>query len=417
MTSRPDAIVTKHLVRNILLTMLVVAVAAGAFLWWRSMSARRPAVDTAPVETPVEQQEIQEAESPYVLSVEDATSTISDYYALLAQGDFVGLRQHGFEEVASAVELGWVRETGLEIHAEYIKPDAKDMPQPVGTYAGNDLYEIGSFFTTTPPQQCVKSIVTGETGPIGWVYHDALDGKWHIVDPAIPLATQAPAAGSQSRQSEDKQVLAEMSSSGVFRNQWWAITMFTVQVTSASKTDNVKIEPREFDDGITNEVPETLTKGIASSDVPIVPQVAADGTTSPLVAKASGVCIVWRGNRKDFDPSLIGQRLQQIDGVDMAPVRIVVRAEDITPVFPIDNKTAESTSALLNEEQVKRYGVDGVIASISVADQQAYEQQALGLGGQQGQGGTDGTQPQDQAVDLTQDITQLTQPMDTGEMG
>ena len=382
MTSKPDAIITKHLIRNVLVTLVLVVIGVCGFLWWRSYSNRKPSIDSAPVaETPhAESQEIVEAESPYILNVEDAKSALSDYYTLLSQGEFAGLRSRGFNEAASSVELGWTRQIGMEIHPELLVPDVPNMPEPVGTYAGNDLYDIKSFFATVPPTQSVKTIVTGETGPVGWIYHDAIDGQWHIIDPTVPLSTQAPVASNQIRKSNDGLVLVEMSSSGIFCNQWWAITMFTVSVTSASKVTGVSVMPRSFDDGVTVEVPESLTKGITTAEVPLVPTTNPDGTTNPLVAKVYGVCTIWRGERQSFDAGLIGQTLQHLDGSDMSPVEVTAGAENITPVFPVDNRLAETTANLLNEEQAKRYGVDGVIVTMSLADQQSYEQDALGIG-------------------------------------
>lgn len=425
MTSKPDAIVTKHLVRNVVVTVAVAVTALVGYLWWQSFKERKPAADTVETtQTTADPEEVTEAEAPYLLSVDDAKSAITDYYTLLSRSEFAGLRSHGFNEVASAVELGWTAQIGLEIHPEYIVPDVPSMPQPVDTYAGNDLYEIGSFFTTVPPVQCVKSVVTGETGPIGWIYHDAIDGQWHIIDPTIPLATQAPVANNQTRKSTDGLVLVEMSSPGIFRNQWWAMTMFTVSITSASKMTNVEVQARTFDAGVTVEVPDSLLAGVLSSDVPVVPTTNPDGTTTALVAKVHGVCTMWRGERQNFDRGLIGQMLQQLDGSDMSPVSISTNTEDVTPVFPVDNRTAEKTSNLLNEEQIKRYGVDGVIVMMPLADQVAYEQQVLGIDqqeqGQQGTEGGDGTgdaaagdgtqtdSPQPGADQLSQDITSLT---------
>lgn len=381
MTSKPDAIVTRHLIRNILVTLILMAAAVFAVLWWRNLQGRKPAIDavTSEQSTPAAPEEVQEAESPYILSVDDAKRAISDYYALLAQSDSAGLRSRGFNEVAGAVELGWTKQIQLEIHPEYIQPDVQSMPEPIDVYAGNDLYEIGAFFTTIPPAQCVKSVVTGETGPVGWIYHDAIDGQWHIIDPTIPLGTQAPVASNQSMQSTDKLVLTELSSPGVFRNQWWAITMFTVTVTSASRTGNVSISARPFDSGMTVDVPNSLLVGISATDVPMVPTINPDGTTNPLVAKVNGICTIWRGDRSNFSRERIGQGLQQLDGQDMAPVSVEYAGGQVTPYFPVDNRTAESTASLLNEEQIKRYGVDGVIVTTPLADQQAYEQQALGL--------------------------------------
>lgn len=378
MTSKPDAIVTKHLIRNILVTLILTAAAVFGVLWWRNLSERKPAINTVTEEQETEPEEVQEAESPYILSVEDAKGAITDYYTLLAQNDFAGLRSRGFAEVSGAVEMGWTRQIQLEIHPEYIVPDVTNMPEPVDVYAGNDLYEISSFFATVPPAQCVKSVVTGETGPIGWIYHDALDGQWHIIDPTIPLGTQAPIASNQSRQSSDKLVLVEMSSPGVFRNQWWAITMFTVSITSASKVSNVGVARKAFDAGVTVEIPDTLAVGISAADVPVVPTTNADGTTNPMVAKINGICTVWRGERTQFNRERIGQGLQQLDGANLAPVSITVGNEDITPDFPVDNRSAETTAALLNEEQIKRYGVDGVIVTMPVADQVLYEQEVMG---------------------------------------
>lgn len=393
MTSKPDAIVTRHLIRNIIVTLVVTAAAVFGVLWWRHVSERKPVADTVTAEDTKEPEVVQEAESPYILSVDDAKSAITDYYTLLSQSDFAGLRSRGFNEVASAVEMGWTKQIQLEVHPEQIMPDVQSMPEPVDVYAGNDLYEIGSFFMTVPPTQSVKSVVTGETGPIGWIYHDALDGQWHIIDPTIPLGTQAPVASNQSRQSSDKLVLVEMSSPGVFRNQWWALTMFTVSVTSASKVADVSIVPKSFDSAVTVEVPDSLTIGISAASVPIVPTVNPDGTTNPLVSKVTGVCTVWRGDRTQFGRDRIGQSLQQLDGQDMAPVVVTSGAEDVTPIFPVDNRLAETTASLLNKEQIERYGVDGVIVTMPVLDQQAYEQEALGLGQPttDGQAGTDGT--------------------------
>lgn len=391
MANKPSTVITKHLVRNVVIFLLFLIAAVGGFFGYQMFTKRKPAADTIATQSDTQTsdgevaEELPQAESPSSLNVEEAKSAIEDYYTMLGQLNFAGLRTRGFDEAAGAIELGWVAQTGIVVVPDMIHPDVTAMPMPVSTYAGNDLYQIKDFFTQEPPKESVQSIVTGQTGPCGWIYHDALLGKWKIVDPVMPTGTQAPRASSESRVSDDRLVDVQLASPGIFRNAWWAVTMFSVDVTSASRTYDVTIserkgEERRFDDGVVVTIPESLLSGIHAANIPAVPIVNPDGTQSPQVAKAVGVVTMSRGTThvEEFDYARIGQPPMRLDGDDMCPVEIETGAgEKISPVFPVDNVTASATASLLNEQDIKNFELAALAEAAKkqpAADQQTVEE-------------------------------------------
>lgn len=378
MANKPRGVVTHHLIRNII--FLVVLVALGGTGAWvaRSIATRGPAANS--VVTPAEPggdeggddgAPAETEDAITTLTIEDARDAVTTYYSMLAAQDFAGLRSRGFDSAAAVIELGWTSQMGLEIHPESLVADVDALPAPVGTWAGNDLYAIGDFFKAAPAADTVKSNITGATGPVGWAYHDALDGRWHIIDPTLPAGTQAPAASAQSRQSVDGLVDAETSSPGVFRNQWWAMTIMTVQVTSRATTYGVRVEPRAFDESVSVTVPDSLLAGIPGSEIPAVPPVNEDGTPAVAQKTISGVCKVWRGDLSSFPAERIGQSLMRIDGHDLSPVSIIANEEDVAPLFPVDNETAATVGRLLNDEQIEQYGLTGTATVAPAAGEQA----------------------------------------------
>lgn len=379
MANKPVSVMTKHLVRNIVAIVVAVLLVAGGVLAWHALSSRGPAADSAGQSDPGDKESSGDevlAEEPSSLSVDGARSAISNYYLMLSRLDHAGLRSAGFDEAAGAVENGWVIQIAMQVYPDFINPDVTEMPQPVGVYAGNDLYDVRSFFTAAPPIQCVTSAVTGETGPVGWIYHDALENRWHFIDPLMPTYTQAPQVSNQSRVSEDGMVSVRMSCPGIFSNPWWAMGMFAVEVTSASMSYNVEVTANTFDEGVSVSVSDGLSKGVLASEIPVVPVLNPDGSQQPMVAKASGVCILTRGDRDMANASIerIGQSALRLDGHDMCPVSILLRTgnqteENVAPLFPVNNEPISDSASLLNTQQLEQYDVTDKLADPAYVQQ------------------------------------------------
>ena len=403
---------TKHLVRNIIMFVIFLLLAVGGFFAWQALTHRSPAADSTNQSGDSGSQDAADqvmAEEPSSLSVDGARSAISSYYLMLSRLDHAGLRAAGFDETAGAVENGWVVQMAMQVYPEFITPDVTAMPQPVGVYAGNDLYDVRSFFTSPPPIQCVTSVVTGETGPVGWIYHDALENRWHFVDPLIPTYTQAPQVSNQSRVSEDGLVSVKMSCPGIFCNSWWAMGMFAFDVTSAAKSYNIDVVTNKFDEGVTVTVTDGLSKGIKASEIPVVPTLNPDGSQQPMVAKASGVAVLERGGRDmtKASPERIGQPALRLDGHDLCPVSIILRTgnqteENVAPLFPVNNEPISESSSLLNTQQLEQYDVTDKLADPAYVQQlQADVEQQRQQQQQQGAGTTETTNPAANATGAT----------------
>ena len=390
--NRPVSIATGRQIRSIILTIIfviVVGLAIAAYCaFGLHMLDRHDADASANQESPVSVSDGNVQESQ--LNVETAKSKIKSYYSLLSQKKDEQLRNEGFETAANAMALGWFDAIGYSVDAGTINPDVDEMPKPVGSYAGNDVYAISDFFTKSPGDKLVHSRITGDTGVVGWIYYDQMANKWFVIDPTIPSKIQAAASTQISRSSADGNVAVNVSTPGVFSNPWWSFSMVAVDVTSNSTEYDVSISQREMDDGVTIEAPESLLSGIdkgsvgqkaekhtenensddsensdsksdadnenknESADEERNDDPDGDGLTE---GRASGVVIIYRGTIDTFDPSRIRQQPMSLDG-DMCPVTIVAGDEDISPVISVGADDAAQIAELMNEAQMERYAVN-----------------------------------------------------------
>lgn len=323
----------------------------------------KPFKSDTPINTVSDTADDKEIEKSAPDTVEEANKVIAAYYGYLANSDSDGLRNIGNDAAANAVQNKWT--VGIDYRVDNsVQPDAKTMPEPIGKYAGCKLYNISDFFSN-PPSNSVHSTVTGDTGYQGWVYYDPLDTKWVIVDPTIPTSVQVPESGHVAKSSEDRKATVEITGPGAYSNPWWSYTMVSVDVTSSSADASVSVKQRTLDSGITVSIPDTLTAGLS----PVGAQNTQNGTDdsnggdteteqsqSTAVAKASGICIIYRGSTSEFAPDRIGQQALRIDG-DITPITVSCGDEDITPIFAIGTSTATDIQKLLNDEQMSKYNV------------------------------------------------------------
>lgn len=306
-------------------------------------------------------------------TVESAKSAIDGYYSALRDGDATKLRELSATDAANALERNWLAAIGYELGS--FSPNVDAMPEPVGVYAGKELYSIESFFKT-PPVDAIKSNVFGQTTPSGWMYYETKDAVWKIIDPTIPTATEAPEAQTVDRKSEDSRVTVSIQSPGAFSNPWWCYTQLSIEMSSTATDYGVSVTQRQFDGGLTASVPTSLLSGLAkassSSATNVIDggMIAADSgeikdgvqtdssgaVISPVSAK--GVCSLYRGEIKDFSLSKIGQRPLSIDG-DIMPFTVETSQEDVTPIFAIGDSSLEEIKGLLTEEEMSKYGLRG----------------------------------------------------------
>lgn len=392
--NRPMSISTHHQRRSIIMTVLfLIGLGIAIFLYCAfglHMFERQAQQENANTQSPVTATEENGTVEASQLNIETAVNKIDTYYSLLSQKKSDQLRNEGFEAAAGAVEMGWLDDIEYSIDANNINPDATAFPAPVGSYAGNNVYSISSFFSSLPSEPTIHSIITGDTQVCGWIYYDSVANSWNLIDPTIPTATQAASATQISRGSNDGGVSTEVSTPGVFSNSWWAYAMVSVDVTSTSTDYDVSITPRDFDDGITADVPSTLLAGINRSSVgqPIeearrnanananansndADDENANGNENDSArtevtdrnndgradGRAAGVCVIYRGTLDNFDPTLIGKDELRLDG-DICPVSIVAGEEDVTPIVTIGTDSAQDIAKLMNEEQMERYGIN-----------------------------------------------------------
>lgn len=353
------------LVRNRILAAIAgIAVVAG--LGTYTVFVIKPFKQANPVNTIAATDDGEDVETAAPDSVEEADKFIASYYGYLANSDADGLRNIGNDAAANAVQNKWT--VGIDYKVDNsAQPDAKSMPTPIGKYAGCKLYNVSDFFSN-PPVNSVHSTITGDTGYQGWVYYDQLETKWVMVDPTIPTSVQVPESGHVAKSSEDRKATVEMTGPGAYSNPWWAYTMLSVDVTSSSTDASVSVKQKTLDSGITISVPDTLTAGLspitAQDNGQQNAQQNAQGdenasdtqSTSTAAAKASGICIIYRGSTSNFTPERIGQQALRIDG-DITPVTVSCGDEDITPIFAIGTSTATDIQKLLDSEQMSKYNV------------------------------------------------------------
>lgn len=361
--NEPFGLRRSGLIRNRIITAIAgVAIIAGLGAY--TVFVIKPFKSETPINAITTDDDDKKTETAVPDSVSEADKFIAAYYGYLANSDADGLRNLGNDAAANAIQNKWT--IGIDYKVDNsVQPDAKDMPSPIGKYAGCKLYNISDFFST-PPANSVHSTITGDTGYQGWIYYDQLETRWVIVDPTIPTSVQVPESGHVAKSSEDKKATVEMTGPGAYSNPWWAYTMVSVDVTSSSADATITIQQKSLDNGITVSVPDTLTAGLS----PIVAsnaqqgeqqntqqsQDTADMSQSSAVAKASGICIVYRGTTSGFTPDRIGQQALRID-CDITPVTISCGDEDITPIFAIGTSTATDIQKLLNSAQMSKYNV------------------------------------------------------------
>ena len=343
----------------------VAGVAIVAGLGAYAMIVVKPFKTDSPINTVSDTVGDKEIEKSTPDTVEEANKVIAAYYGYLANSDADGLRNIGNDAAANAVQNKWT--VGIDYRVDNsVQPDAQAIPQPIGKYAGCKLYNISDFFLN-PPANSVHSTVTGDTGYQGWVYYDPLDTKWVIVDPTIPTSVQVPESGHVARSSEDRKATVEISGPGAYSNPWWSYTMVSVDVTSSSADASISVKQRTLDSGITVSIPDTRNAGLSPIAAQDAQQAAGDAnqngdgasseqSQSSAVAKASGICIIYRGSTSGFSPDRIGQQPLRIDG-DITPITVSCGDEDITPIFAIGTSTATDIQKLLNDEQMSKYNV------------------------------------------------------------
>lgn len=350
------------IVRNrIFAAVAGIAVIAGLGIY--AVTVVKPFKSDTPINTVSDTAGDKEIEKSAPDTVEEANKVVAAYYGYLANSDSDGLRNIGNDAAANAVQNKWT--VGIDYRVDNsVQPDAKSMPEPIGKYAGCKLYNISDFFSN-PPSNSVHSTVTGDTGYQGWVYYDPLDTKWVIVDPTIPTSVQVPESGHVAKSSEDRKATVEITGPGAYSNPWWSYTMVSVDVTSSSADASVSIKQRTLDSGITVSIPDTLTAGLSPVGAQNTQNGADDSnggdteteqSQSTAVAKASGICIIYRGSTSEFAPDRIGQQALRIDG-DITPITVSCGDEDITPIFAIGTSTATDIQKLLNDEQMSKYNV------------------------------------------------------------
>lgn len=332
---------TKRSKRNaiIITSVLTLALAGGAVLIMKSMEKNPESVPV--VSQVVDQVQPQKPVITDVQSsagdntVDKAEELIIGYYAALESKDSTKLRALGCNDTANAVDLGWLDSIGWSLDASKIgTPSARSFPASQGLYAGCTLYKISDFFQDDP-MNVIKSNIIGNAGLEGWVYYDAMNAKWNLVDPTIPTSISAAQSKNVQRQSNDKSVTVKMSSPGAYSNAWWSYTQVSVNISNQSSS-TVNISKSKFDNGIT----ASLGNGIPNS-------VNAGGT-------AQGVAVIYRGVTKNFGIEKIGATALEIDG-DVSPVRIDYNGEDVSPVFAIGNSDAKELQNLLTQDQIDKY--------------------------------------------------------------
>ena len=375
-TDEPIKIVTKRLKRNRIIALIIGIIAIGALAYYLAFGLGWASKFNNVTSTTAEV-DITDFETKTNSGVEGAKTTINAYYNLLAQQDADGLKNYGFDDASAAMTMKWLTAINYEVDASLVDADVDTMPEPVGVYAGNNLYKISDFMTSNPTG-VIKSSITGTTGCEGWTYYDADKMTWVIIDPTIPTATQAAEAGNVSSSTEDNFVNVNLQCSGAYSNPWWSFAMMSVDISSSDVNNTVNVEMNTLDNGMTTIVPDSLLEGC-----PVAKRVAISQqntnqnenqeenqnsnqnsnqsntnqstVNSISVTNAKGICCIYRGVLSDFNIDRIGAAPLRIDG-NVCPVIITVGDEDITPAFAIGTAASEDILRLLNEEEREKYG-------------------------------------------------------------
>lgn len=334
--NEPFKVSTRSLVlRRVWYAFLAIAVMAGGggyYAWSNGMFA--PPVDQPRQQVNANSDDGSAANSS--MTVDGAKQTVFSYYDALAKGDTATLRASGFSTAANAIDQGWLSAIGYSV-SQVVQPDVSQMPESVGTYAGNTVYSMASFYDRTP-DNAIHSNVTGDTGYLGWMYYDTMTNAWVVVDPTIPTATQAAEDDRVTRRSSDGQVTVSIQSRGAVANPWWSQMSAQLSVESAQGV-NARTSDRALDDGITVSISDTIRNQTVNG------------------GKAEGEFTLTRGVTSGFSPDRIGQPAQSIEG-NVMPITIQTDSEDVTPVFTIGTSSISQTAIAEDQELAKKYGVN-----------------------------------------------------------
>lgn len=315
------------------LTVAVIAGGGGYYAWSNGML-------NPPADQPSNQQVNVNADdgsaSDSSMTIDGAKQAVFAYYDALSKGDTSTLRTSGFNTAANAIDQGWLSAIGYSV-SQVVQPDVSQMPESVGTYAGNTVYAMSSFYTRAP-ESAVHSNVTGDTGYVGWMYYDTMTNAWVVVDPTIPTATQAAEDDRVTRRSSDGQVTVSVQSRGAVANPWWSQMSAQLSVESAQGVD-AKTSDRTLDNGITVSVTDTIRNQTVNG------------------SKAEGEFTLTRGVTSDFSSDRIGQPAQSIEG-NIMPITVQTDGEDVTPVFTIGTSSISQTAIAEDQTLAKKYGIN-----------------------------------------------------------
>jgi hypothetical protein len=327
------------------------------------------------------------SETESLFTVEKAKETLVAYYNGLAASDSDMLRSIGADATAAAVDNGWIEAMGYAVDTSKTSaPVATEMPADIGKWAGNNVYNIYDFYDPNAIQAAIRNNITGLTDVKGWIYFDTAQGRWAIVDPTIPTATNAAEIPKLEKFSQDRLIDIKMSSVGALSNSWWSYAQLNYEITNSNTTTPVTIAQREFDEGMTVLVSPKLLEGLqpatekkvegtnannnnnAATTAPGAENNASDTNNSAnanhleavetVPTKVSGICIVYRGTIDNFDFRKMSSAPLSISG-DVNVLSISTEAENLTPIYTVGDVASEEVRALLSQEEIDRYNASG----------------------------------------------------------
>lgn len=384
----PYKLSTGSRIRNIILTILVfLLIAAGVGYgvykaFGKDLFPKQETVVDAPkIVAPAEKK----PEAENLFTPQKAEETLVTYYNALASSDSEALRSIGADSAAAAVDNGWL--AAMEYAVDTSKtstPVATEMPASIGIWAGNNLYNIIDFYDGTKTDASVRNNITGLSNLVGWIYFDSTQGRWAIVDPTIPIETNAPEIPNLVKYSQDRLIDIKMSSVGSLSNPWWSYAQLNYDITSSDETSPVTIAEREFDNGITTLITPTLLKGLPAAtrkkaeapangenavqaqdnqtaqnqDNANAGNAAAQDQGEVVPSKVAGICIIYRGVVSDFNFEKIGSAPLSITG-DINMLSISTERENLTPVYTVGNVKSSDLRALMSKEEIERYDASG----------------------------------------------------------
>ena len=386
----PYKLPTKSRIRNIILTILVIlllAAGVGYGLYKAFGTEILPIQQESVVNAPqiVPQPAKPKSETESLFTVEKAKETLVAYYNGLAASDSDMLRSIGADATAAAVDNGWIEAMGYAVDTSKTSaPVATEMPADIGKWAGNNIYNIYDFYDPNAIQAAIRNNITGLTDVKGWIYFDTALGRWAIVDPTIPTATNAAEIPKLEKFSQDRLIDIRMSSVGALSNSWWSYAQLNYEISNSNTTTPVTITQREFDEGMTVLVSPKLLEGLQpatekkvegtnanntdNADANAAANNATDAGNSAnanhleavetVPSKVSGICIVYRGTIDNFDFRKMSSAPLSISG-DVNILSISTEAENLTPIYTVGDVASEDVRALLSQEEIDRYNASG----------------------------------------------------------